>query len=83
MKLKYLVETDEKYLFVNALDDLASYNNITLAGLRYRMKNKLIDVKKINLKLQQLKFNFTIDKNGIVTAMKADIYKASTENIDR
>ena len=34
MKLKYLVETDDKYLFANALDDLASYHRIALAGIR-------------------------------------------------
>ena len=72
MKLKYLIETDDKYLFANSLDDLASYNNITLAGIRYRMKNKLIDVKRIDTKLQHLDFDYLIDKNGIVTVMKAD-----------
>ena len=52
MKLKHLIEMDDKYLFANSLDDVASYYNITLAGVRYRMKNKLTNMRKINNKLQ-------------------------------
>ena len=72
MKLKYLVETDDKYLFANSLDDLASYYKITLASMRYRMKNKLVNITKINIKLQHLTFDYTIDKNGVVIAMIND-----------
>ena len=51
MKLKYLIICKHKYLFCYSLENLASHYNITLSGLRYRMKNKLIDLKKINIKL--------------------------------
>ena len=80
MKLKYLVQTDDKYLFANCLDDLASYFKLTLAGMRYRMKNNLTKVQKIDIKLQHLDFNYTIDKNGIVTVQKKDIIDAGQNN---
>ena len=73
MKLKYLVEMDDKYLFANCLDDLASYFKLTLIGLRYRIKNNLLDFSKIDIKLQHLDFNYSIDRNGVVIAMKKDI----------
>ena len=80
MKLKYLVKYDDHFLFANSLDDLASYYNITLAGVRYRMKNKLINITKINNKLQHLKFDYTIDKHGIVTVMKTDFINTDQDN---
>ena len=73
MKLKYLVETDDKYLFANALDDLASYHKITLAGIRYRMKKDLINIQKINIKLQDIVCKYDIDRNGVVIVAKTDI----------
>ena len=73
MKLKYLVATDDKYLFANSLDDLASYHKITLAGIRYRMKKDLINIQKINIKLQDIVCKYDIDKNGIVMVAKTDI----------
>ena len=76
MKLKYLVKTDNKYLFANALDDLASYHKITLAGIRYRMKKNLINIHRIDSKLQHLDFNYTIDKNGVVIVAKTDVVDA-------
>ena len=83
MKLKYLVKIDDKYLFANCLNDLGAYYGVTISGIKYKIKYKLIDVTKIDTQLQELKFNYTIDKYGIVTAMKTDIYKASTEqNMD-
>ena len=72
MKLKYLVETEDKHLFANSIDNLASYFKLTLAGMRYRIKNKLTEVKKIDLKLQDLEFDYNIDKNGIVSVGKSD-----------
>ena len=80
MKLKYLVETDNKYLFANALDDLASYHKITLAGIRYRMKNDLINIHRIDTKLQHLDFNYNIDRNGVVIVTKTDIVSACQDN---
>ena len=62
MKLKYLVETDDNYLFANALDDLASYHKITLAGIRYRMKKDLINIHRIDIKLQDIVSKYDIDK---------------------
>ena len=79
MKLKYLVQTDDKYLFANSLDDLASYFKLTLAGMRYRMKNTLTKVQKIDAKLQHLQFDYTIDKNGVVIAMKKDFINSFKE----
>lgn len=75
MKLKYLIETDEKCLFANCLNDLGSYYGVTVSGMKYKIKNKLVDVKKINNELQDLKFDYTIDKYGVVSASKTDIYK--------
>ena len=75
MKLKYLIETDEKYLFANCLNDLGAYYNVTVSGMKYKIKNKLVNVTKINNELQDLKFDYTIDKYGVVSALKNDIYK--------
>ena len=80
MKLKYLVQTEDKFLFANCLDDLASYFKLTLIGLRYRMKNDLINIQKINIKLQHLDFNYSIDKNGVVIVVKTDIIDAGQNN---
>ena len=80
MKLKYFVETDDKYLFANSLDDLASYHKITLAGIRYRMKKDLINIHRIDTKLQHLDFNYSIDKNGVVIVAKTDIISACQDN---
>ena len=44
MKLKYLVQTDEKYLFANCLNDLGAYYGVTVSGIKYKIKNKLIDM---------------------------------------
>ena len=80
MKLKYLVETDNKYLFANSLDDLVSYHKITLAGIRYRMKKDLINIRKIDSKLQDMTFKYAIDKNGVITVTKTDIISACQDN---
>ena len=81
MKLKYLVETDEKCLFANCLNDLGAYYGVTVSGMKYKMKH-LVDVKKINAELQDLKFDYTIDKYGVVTALKNDISKVfETDNV--
>ena len=80
MKLKYLVETDDRYIFANALDDLASYHKITLAGIRYRMKKDLINIQKINIKLQDIVCKYDIDKNGIVSVLKAEIVSDCQDN---
>ena len=85
MKLKYLVETNDKYLFANCLDDLASYFKLTLVGLRYRMKKDLINIQKINIKLQHLDFNYSIDKNGVVIVLKKDFinsFKEKDNNVE-
>ena len=47
---------DDKYLFANSLDDLASYHKITLA---YRMKKDLINIRRIDIKLQHLDFQLS------------------------
>ena len=75
MKLKYFVETDDQYLFVNGLDDLASHYKISLPGIRYRMKHKLINIHKIDARLQDLNFEYTMDKNGVVTVDKSVVDK--------
>ena len=80
MKLKYLVETDNKYLFANALDDLASYHKITLAGIRYRMKKDLINIRRIDIKLHDLACKYSIDKNGVVIVAKTDVVDACQDN---
>ena len=73
MKLKYLIKCNDRYLFCHSLENLASHYNITLSGLRYRMKNKLIDIKKINIKLQHLSsMEYEVNKHGIVSIMKDD-----------
>ena len=85
MKLKYLVEMNDKYLFANCLDDLASYFKLTLAGMRYRMKNNLTKVRKIDIKLQHLDFNYIIDKNGVVIVLKKDFinsFKEKDNNVE-
>ena len=83
MKLKYLVKTGDKYLFANCMNDLASYFNVTISGIKYKITHKLIDVIKIDRQLQDLKFDYIIDKNGVITAKKTDIYNAITaQNTD-
>ena len=76
MKLKYIVKTDDKYLFANSLKDLGAYYGVTVSGIKYKMKHNLIDITKMNRELQDLKFDYTIDKNGVVTALKTDIFQA-------
>ena len=71
MKLKYLVETDDQYLFANCLTDLGAYYGVTVSGIKYKIKNKLIDVKKIDIRLQDLNYEYTIDKYGAVTVDKS------------
>ena len=80
MKLKYLVETKDKYLLANSLDDLASYHKITLAGIRYRMKKDLINIHRIDTQLQHLDVDYTIDKNGVVIVAKTDVIGACRDN---
>ena len=79
MKLKYLIEMDDKYLFANCLDDLASYFKLTLVGLRYRLKNNLLDFRKIDIKLQNVIYDYTIDKNGVVIVLKKDFINSFNE----
>ena len=75
MKLKYLIRCKDKYLFANSLEDLACYYNVSLSGIRYKIKHKLIDVQNINLKLQDLSnVKYDIDKNGIVTVLVSDFF---------
>ena len=83
MKLKYLVETDDQYLFVNGLDDLASHYKISLPGVRYRMKHNLINIHKIDTRLQDLNYEYTIDKNGVVIVDKLVVDKLMDKPIDK
>ena len=83
MKLKYLVETDDKYLFANALDDLASYHRIALAGIRQRMKKDLINIHKINIKLQDIVCKYDIDKNGVKTDIISGLQTDKTSALDQ
>ena len=75
MKLKYLVQTDEKYLFANCLNDLGSYYGVTVSGIKYKIKNKLIDIHKIDTRLQDLNYEYTINKYGVVTVDKSVVDK--------
>ena len=75
MKLKYLVQTDEKYLFANCLNDLGSYYGVTVSGIKYKIKNKLIDIHKIDTRLQNLNYEYMIDKYGVVTVDKLVVDK--------
>ena len=81
MKLKYLVETDDQYLFVNGLDDLASHYKISLPGIRYRMKHKLININKIDTRLQDLNYEYIIDKNGVVIVDKPVVDKSIMDKL--
>ena len=73
MKLKYLVKQNDKYLFSNCLQDLASHYNVTVSGIKYKIRNNLIDIKKIDKQLQDLDFDYKINKYGVITALETDI----------
>ena len=78
MKLKYVVQCEDKFLFANCLDDLAYYYNVTLSGMRYKINHKLIDIKTVNLKLHNIikdEYKYSIDKFGVVTIMKENVDK--------
>ena len=75
MKLKYLVNCKDKMLFANCLQDLASHYNVTVSGIKYKIKHNLIAITKIDIQLQDLNFEYAINKYGVVTAIKTDIFK--------
>ena len=80
MKLKYLVKCKDRVLFANSLDDLACYYKVTLSGMRYKINHELIDLEKINYKLQNLNVKYEIDNNGVVTVMINDFIR--DKNVD-
>ena len=85
MKLKYLVTYKDRYLFANSLEDLAYYYNVTLSGIRYKIKHKLIDVQNMyNVELHNLiadDYKYSIDKFGVVTVMRENVDKNVAENV--
>ena len=74
MKLRYVVRCSDKLLFANSLQDIASYYTVTLSGIKYKIKHKLIDLEKINVELQDFakeNVKYTIDKYGVVTVLNS------------
>ena len=68
MKLRYIVRCSDKLLFANSLQDIASYYTVTLSGIKYKIKHKLINLEKINVELQDFakeNVEYTIDKYGV------------------
>ena len=80
MKLRYLVRCRDRLLFANSLQDIASYYTVTLSGIKYKIKHKLIDLERINVELQDFvneNIQYTIDKYGVVT-----VINDNTDNTD-
>ena len=76
MKLKYLIKCEDRYLLATCLVDLANYYNVTLSGMRYKNKHKLVDLIKHNVELHNIlknKYEYSIDKFGVVTIMAKDV----------
>ena len=76
MKLRYLVRCSDKLLFANSLQDIASYYTVTLSGIKYKIKHKLIEIEKINVELQDFvneNIQYSIDKYGVVTVLNDNV----------
>ena len=70
MKLKYAINTKDKLILANNLEDIADYSNITIDSLKYSIKHKKLNVSKINVKLKEVANaypTYEIDSHGIVT----------------
>ena len=83
MKLKYYIKNTDEVLLANCLHDLALHFNISLSGLKYRIKNKLMAVEKCDKNLYDLSkvCKYDINKFGVVIVDITD--KTDTiQNID-
>ena len=70
MKLKYVINANNKIILANSLQDIADYCNITIDSLKYSISHKKLNVNKINVKLKDIVNrypNYDIDSHGIVT----------------
>lgn len=84
MKLRYLVSCSDKLLFANSLQDIASYYNVTLSGIKYKIKHSLINIEKINVELQDFakeNIQYAIDKYGVVTVFNDNVDSLKKDSI--
>ena len=87
MKLKYIIKNPNNYLFANSLQDLALHYKVSLSGIKYKIKNKLINLESVeNLELHHLlkkDIKYDINKYGIITVSNEsfnNILKSEQEN---
>ena len=94
MKLKYVVKHEEQILLSTCLQDLALHFNMSLSGIKYKIKHNLLDIQRCDTELHNLSniVNYNINKFGIVVVEDQDqVYpkesrskksQSTTENID-
>ena len=62
------------------VSNLGAYYGVSVSGIKYKMKHNIINVTKFNRELQDLKFDYSIAKSGVVTALETDILKDFESN---
>ena len=84
MKLKYFVKKEGRMVFSNTLKDLALHLGLSLSGLKYQIKNKLLTVEKCDLELYELNkiVSYKINKFGIVIVDTQDKDTQDNETLD-
>lgn len=76
MKLKYMIKNNDIILLATSLKDLALYYGISISGIKYKIKNNIVDFKKINTNLHDLwneGYHYKIDQEcGVVIVDNKD-----------
>ena len=68
MKLKYVVKHEGQIFLATCLQDIALHFNMSLSGIKYKIKHNLLDIQRCNTELHDLSnvANYNINKFGIV-----------------